>query len=89
MLTEVLKPEIVDRKEGADLIAVLASKTDDKKKTVRLAFRKCLKTMARSSSSEQCCTARSTVFTPNVQKSTRRKSCSGPVVSTHEKSDKD
>jgi len=64
-----LKPDVVDGKEGADLIAVdckkadnwlpknemeigsgtkhvLASKPDDKKKTVRLAFRKCLKTTA-------------------------------------------
>ena len=64
-----LKPDVVDGKEGADLIAVdcekadnwlprnemetgsgtkrvLASKPDDKKKTVWLAFRKCLKTMA-------------------------------------------
>ena len=68
-LRKFLKPEVVDGKEGADLIAVdcekadnwlprnemeigsgtkrvLASKADDKKKTVRLAFRKCLKTMA-------------------------------------------
>jgi len=64
-----LKPDIVDGKEGADLIAVdcekadnwlprneteigsgtkrvLASKPDDEKKTVRLAFGKCLKTLA-------------------------------------------
>ena len=64
-----LKPEVVEGKEGADLIAVdcekadnwlprnemeigggtkrvLASKTEDKKKTLRLVFRKCLKTMA-------------------------------------------
>ena len=63
-----LKPEVVERKEGTDLIAVdcekadnwlprnemeigsgtkrvLASKIEDKKKTLRLAFRNCLKTM--------------------------------------------
>jgi len=68
-LRKFLKPDVVDGKEGADLIAVdcekadnwlprnkmevgsgtkrvLASKPDDKKKTVRLAFRKCLKTIA-------------------------------------------
>jgi len=62
-LPKLLKPDVVDGKEGADLIAVdcekadkmevgsgtkrvLASKPDDKKKTVRLAFRKCLKTIA-------------------------------------------
>ena len=96
----VLKPEVVEGKEGTDLIAVdcekadnwlprneieigsgtkrmLASKTEDKKKTLRLAFRKCLKTMAihkRSSASKQCSTAISTVFTPSGQKSRNRKS---------------
>ena len=108
-----MKPEVVDGKHGADLIAidceksdnwllrnemeigsgtkcVLASKADDTKKTsIQKVFEDHDHIPERSSASELCYTARSTVFTSSVQKSRSRKSGSWTVVSTHEKSDHD
>jgi len=78
---------------GSGTKHVLASKPDDKKKTVQLSIQKVSEDHGhipeRPSASEQCYTARPTVFTPRIQKSRRWKSSSRPVVSTHEKSDKD